>query len=240
VKIEKLTPEQEAKIAAERKRYCDLATSTSPADRKKAETAVRELADIAGVQINRVVWVNSPEEGRREHDAAWDSLWDSLGASLSASLSASLWDSLRDSLRASLWDSMGVSLSASLRDSLGASLRASLWASLRASLRDSLRDSLWDSLGASLGASLWDSLGASLWDSLWDTGWLAFYAIPRDIIGVEYAKDAQRKLDLWIATLESCFAMWIVPGTAILCERPATVEIVDGKLVGLTWRKPCR
>jgi hypothetical protein len=29
-----------------------------------------------------------------------------------------------------------------------------------------------------------------------------------------------------------------VPGTAILCERPATVEIVDGKLVGLTWRKP--
>jgi hypothetical protein len=213
VTIEKLTPEQEAKIAAERKRYCDLATSTAPADRKKAETAVRELADIAGVQINRVVWVNSPKEGRREHDAAWSSLMDSLR------------DSLGASLRASLWDSLSASLSASLRDAL------------RDSLRDALSASLWDSLWDSLRASLWDSLRASLWDSLWDTGWLAFYAIPRDILGVEYAKDAQRKLDLWIATLESCFAVWIVPGTAILCERPATVEIVDGKLVGLTWRK---
>jgi hypothetical protein len=47
---------------------------------------------------------------------------------------------------------------------------------------------------------------------------------------------AHRKLDLWIATLESCFAVWIVPGTVILCERPATVEIKGGRLVGLTWR----
>ena len=152
MKITKLTEQQDAQIAAERKRYFDLATSTTPADRQKAEAAVCELADLAGVKINRVVWVNNPENGKREHDAAWDSLW------------------------------------------------------------------------------------ASLWDSLRDTEWMSFYAVPHDILGVKYAEDAQRKLDLWVATLHSCFAVWIVPGTAILCERPATVEIRGGKLVGLTWR----
>ena len=160
-KISKLTDEQTAALAAHRKRYFDLATCTDPADRPKAEAAVRELAEIAGVKINRVVWVNSPEDGARTYEAE------------------------------------------------RASLRASLGASLRASLRDSRGD----------------------------TVWLSCYTYPRDCLGVVYAQEASRKLDLWITTLESCFAVWIVPGAAILCERPATVEIVDGRLVGLTWRK---
>lgn len=79
MKPKKLTTEQEAAVVAERKRYFDLATSTAPADRPKAEAAVRELADIAGVKINRVVWVNSPQEGKAAYDAAWASLRGSLG-----------------------------------------------------------------------------------------------------------------------------------------------------------------
>jgi hypothetical protein len=173
MKITELTDEQKVALVAHRKRYFDLATTTEPADRPKAEAAVRALAELAGVKVNRVVWVSNPHDGKRTYDKEWDSLGASLG------------------------------------------------------------DSLWASLRASLGASLWDSLGASLGD----TGWMAFYAAPRDLLGVVYAQDASHKLDLWIATLESCFALWLVPGVAILCERPATVEIVDDRLVGMTWRK---
>jgi hypothetical protein len=217
--ITELTTEQQAALVAHRQRFFEMATCTDLADRPRAEAAARALAEIAGAKVGTIAWVSSPDAGKAQYDRAW--------ASLGASLRASLGDSLRASLGASLGDSLGASLGDSLGDSLRASLRASLWASLG--------DSLWASLGDSLWASLWDSLGDSLWANLRDSSWIALYAFGRDL-GVVYDPAEAIKLDLWIATLESCFAIWIVPGTIILCERPATVEIVDGNLVGLTWK----
>ena len=200
--INKLTAEQEQALIEYRAAAFRAATSTEPADRPRAEATVRKLTRIAGVKVDGVVWVLTPQAGAAE----------------CASLRASLSDSLRASLSDSLW--------ASLSDSLWASLRASLRASLWASLSDSLSDSLW--------ASLWASLSDSLWASLWDSGWLAFYGYGARL--VEYAPEAAEKLRLHQEIAGACFAMWIMPGTVILCERPATVEIVNGKLVGLTWR----
>jgi hypothetical protein len=130
---------------------------------------------------------------------------------------------------------ISTSLRASLRASLRDSLEYSLWDSLDDSLDDSLEYSLRDSLRDSLEYPLWDLLDDSLDDSLRDTGWLAFYDFCRSL-GVVYDPAEAIKLDLWIDIMESCFAVWIVPGTIILLERPAAVEIVEGKLVGLTWR----
>jgi len=113
------------------------------------------------------------------------------------------------------------------------SLRASLWDSLG----DSLGDSLWDSLRDSLRASLRASLGASLWDSLGDSGWTAFYAAGRDVIGVEYDPKYAEILRLHEEIGASCFALWIVPGAVILCERPSKCDVVDGRLVNIEWEE---
>ena len=121
-------------------------------------------------------------------------------------------------------------------DRLRDSLSDSLWDSLRCSLRDSFRTSLCDSLWASLRASLRASLSDSLWDSLWDTGWLAYYSCAVDVLGVEIDDKNRELLDLHNEIAASCFAVWIVPGTAILCERPTEVEIIDGKLVNIYFR----
>ena len=202
--IEKLTPEQEQRLQQHRDEWFRIATSTELADRRSAEVAARELAELGGVKVQRVVWVTTPEAGAGECRASFDV---ALRASLRASLSDSLSDSLRVSLRVSLW--------------------ASLWASLSDSLRASLSDSLW--------ASLSDSLGDSLSNSLWDSPWVAWYLFGAEL-GVQYDADSYRKLELTAQLLRSCFACWIGLGVVVLCERPATVEIQDGKLVGLTWR----
>jgi len=178
--IEQLTPEQEQRLQQHRDEWFRLAASTEPAERPAAEAAARELAELGGVKVQRVVWVTTPEAGTAE------------------------W-------RASFTDAP----STLLRDSLWASLRTSLWASL------------WD--------SLWDSLCASPWASLRDSPWIAWYLFGAEI-GVQYNAEAHRKLDLTEQLLRSCFACWIGLGVVVLCERPATVEIQDGKLVGLTWR----
>jgi hypothetical protein len=86
------------------------------------------------------------------------------------------------------------------------------------------------------GASLSDSLRASLSDSLSDTGWLVYYTYAVDTIGIEVTDSMREKLRLYNEIAASCFAMWILPGTVILCDRPESVEIVNGKLIDLKWR----
>jgi len=245
--ISRLTDETQLKIREYRDRYFRQATCTDPADRSRAESAARRIAEISGVKISNIQWIDSPY--------AWESLRESLGESLRASLSDSLMDSLRASLSDSLWASLSDSLWASLRaslsdslmDSLRASLSDSLWASLWDSLGDSLRDSLWASLWASLSDSLSnslrDSLRASLRDSLgaslWDSGWLALYTYAVEQLGVEILDKNSENLKILKLHNElaaSCFALWIVPDTAILCERPESVELDNGRLVGVTWR----
>jgi hypothetical protein len=53
--IEKLTAEQTSKIAEYRERFFAQATSTEPADRKRAEKAARAIAEIGSVKVGRVM-----------------------------------------------------------------------------------------------------------------------------------------------------------------------------------------
>jgi hypothetical protein len=116
---------------------------------------------------------------------------------------------------------------------LGASLRASL----RASIMASLLSSLLSSLSASLRAFLGDSLRASLWASFWDTGWLAFYSFCVDELKIKIDESTREKLRLHNEIAASCFALWIVPGTIILCERPSRIEITDGNVVDIEFNR---
>ena len=51
MKLEKLTQEQQQKLAEFKADVFRQATSTEPADRERAEKAARRMADIAGVKI---------------------------------------------------------------------------------------------------------------------------------------------------------------------------------------------
>ena len=228
MKINTLTFEQQKKIIEYRDRYFQQAVSTEPADRQRAEKAALQLAEIEGVKVSGIEWENSPEN--------WDSLSDSLRDSLGDSFSDSLWNSLSDLLWNSLSDLLWESLSDSLSDSLCVS--ASLSDSLCVQLSVSLWDFLWDLLRASLSGSLSDSasLSDSSWDSLWDSGGTAYYSYVVDELGIEIGDEERELLKLYNEIAASCFAIWIVPGTVILCERPASVDIKKGKLVGITWR----
>ena len=150
---------------------------------------------------------------------------DRLSAETSARLMAKIGGVKINEFRWVLSPEEGKELYNSLSDSFWASLSDSLWASLR----DSLSDSLW--------ASLNDSLWASLRDSLRDSGWLAYYTYAVEVLGISIPDEHRNILRLHNEIAKSCFALWIVPGCAILCERPASVEIVDGNLIGIEWRK---
>ena len=126
-----------------------------------------------------------------------------------------------------------------LYDSLWGSLSDSLWSSLWGSLWGSLESSLWDSLRDSLESSLWDSLRDSLWGSMWnslcDSRWIAFYRFPEKIGLVKYPEKYSNMLKCYEKLLQSCFAIYAVPGHVILVENPSQVTIKEGKLINIQF-----
>jgi hypothetical protein len=251
-KIEKLTIEQEAQIQVYQDRYFAQATSTEPADRPRAETAARRLAEIAGVKTEEIIWARDPEKGKSTYqetlrsfgisledsfsislknsirNSISDSLWNSTKDSIRNSFSNSLWNSIKDSIR----NSFGDELWNSIRNSIGYPLNNSLWASTRESLGDSLWTSLRPSLKDLLGHLLWNAN----WNSIGDTGWLCYHTYAVEVLKVECNNEYQELLHISNEITASCFAVWIAPGKIILCERPATTEIANGKLIELTWK----
>ena len=173
IKLEKLTPEQEARLPEFRDFGLRIGLSTERTDRAAADAAIREHYRACGLAEPReICWFDSPYASVWDSVRAsvWASVWDSVrasvGASVRASVRASVWDSVGDSVWDSVWDSVrarvGASVRASVRDSVGDSVRASV----RASVRDSVGDSVWDSVWDSVRASVWDSVGDSVWDSV--------------------------------------------------------------------------
>lgn len=196
--IDRLTEEQERRIAEYRERYWQQATSTEPADRPRAQAAARAMAELEGIKIERCIWLENTEHG------------DVLSL-------------------------QRASLAAWTRNSLAATLECFVTVTVYETLRDSLETSLNDLLKTSQLSLLVESLRDSLVDSLWDTGWLAFYTYAAEVLGVEYLPEDAEKLRLHNELASSCFALWLVPGTAILCERPAAVTVAAGRLVGFEW-----
>lgn len=207
-----LTDEQKEKIAEYRKRYWEQAISTKPADQERAETAAKKLAKIAKVKTNNVVWVMSPNAGENVYNTT-RSVFSPAYVLIETSLRNIFWTSLKHLFE--------ISLEIPLRESL----------------EISFVDSLWTSLWVSLWTLLKDSLRTSLGTSFRDSSWLAYYSYVVDILNIEISNKNLKLLTLYNELAASCSAVWIAPERIVLCERPKTVKIEDGKLVGLTWRK---
>jgi hypothetical protein len=161
---EKLTPEQEDYARQFAQERIAAMLSTSAIDENLAEEHLRAAYKVAGLELPKVRWFDSPISFVR------------------ASVRASVGASVRDSVRASVGASVRASVGASVRDSVGASVRASVgasvWDSVWASVRDSVGASVRDSVGASVRDSVWASVRASVWDSVrayLDENWHSFY-----------------------------------------------------------------
>ena len=59
-KIEKLTPEQEARFPEFVRKWIDIGLSTQPADRERAERAIAGLYGLAKLRQPRVIWLPCP------------------------------------------------------------------------------------------------------------------------------------------------------------------------------------
>ena len=168
-KIESLTDDQRAKFPEYVKRWTEIGLSTEPADRPRAEAAIRLMYERGGLKPpRRIVWCGSPLSMALTRYILTQApkMKESVGASVRDSVGASVRASVRDSV----WDSVGASVGDSVRDSVRASVRASVWDSVR------------------------DSVGASVYGQHY-ANWLAFYRYFREVCGLK--AETEKLNGLW-------------------------------------------
>ena len=232
-RIDKLTPEQEESLPAWRDAWLQHGLSTEPADRPRAEAALRFMYREIGETEPFVLWLDSPASallavavfknakplgdqlGDQLRGQLGDQLWAQLGAQLRAQLGAQLGDQLGDQLGAQLGDQLWAQLGDQLRGQLGDQLRAQLgdqlWAHRRAHLPE-IYDATWWGYGDFIGSWSW---------------WVPFYVYPRDVLGLKYVTKEDARLNAWAELMQS--SGWWMPlkGMVIACERPSAITRDD-------------
>jgi hypothetical protein len=190
-RIETLTPEQIARFDEFRDRWIRIGLCTEPANRPRAEAAIRDMYRQGGREPPaKIVWCSSPLSlcltraivlnrsnlmqsiGASVLDRVGDRVGVRVWRSVKASVSASVWDSVEANVLDSIGDSVVDSVVANVLASVGDRVGDSVFASVGASLRSSV----WDSVSARVGASVWDSVVASVWDSVGDRASVSVWA----------------------------------------------------------------
>ena len=117
-KIHSLTEAQKARFPELIDKWTRIGLCTEPADRPRAEAAIRTMYKGSGLPLPKIVWCTSPLAMALVRTIVTDSV------------GASVWASVRDSVRASVGASVWASVGASVRASVRASVGASVWASV--------------------------------------------------------------------------------------------------------------
>jgi hypothetical protein len=104
-------------------------------------------------------------------------------------------------------------------------------------LGNPLDDSLFGSaIFEKLSEQTIEAIRKSWWDSFLSSGWTAHYTYAVEVLGVKCEENGLDFLNACSEISRSCFALWIDKGKIVLCERPLSVEVVDGKMIGIKWR----
>ena len=186
MKILSLTEKQKEQLSVYREKWIKIGLSTEPANREKAEIAIKEMYRLSGLKDpEKIVWCGSPlSQGLTRAIILNKKLIKDIGkqvsvwSSVADSVRDSVWSSVADSVRSSVGDSVEDSVRSSVEDSVRSSVEDSVWSSVWSSVADSVRSSVW----SSVGDSVWSSVRSSVGDSVGDSVWSSVRSLVRDSV----------------------------------------------------------
>ena len=204
IKVETLSQHQQERFTEFCDKWIAIGLSTEPAQREKAEAAIRLMYQRAKLPTpHKIVWCGSPLSQSLTRAIILDrNVGASVGASVRNAVKASVRDAVgdaaRDAVRASAEASVRASGGNAVRNvveassveasSVGASVRnavrASVGASVRASVRDVVEASVRNAVEASaVGASVRNAVGVSVGDVVEASVGDVVEASGRDVVG---------------------------------------------------------
>ena len=220
-RIDKLTPEQVARMPEWTKKWVDIGLSTEPADFDTATEAALKAYALCNLKKPMVILrMGSPYAATVGGALAWsilrsiDGVRAQVGAQVGAQIRAQVWDQVRDQVRAQVG--------------------AQVWAQVWAQVQDQVQDQVWAQVGAQVGVQVWDQVGdqslQAAKDGLNNDGasnlyWSAFAAwvsFFRDVCGWE--SEILKKFEISEALVKSCGWTWWHENVLAISDRPSMIN----------------
>jgi hypothetical protein len=249
MKIEKLTPEQEAMIPTARDEFLRVGLSTEPADFDAAEDAIKDAYAVAGLAAPKIfIRLASPHEGvigaailkgtkfgKEVGAQVGAQVWAQVGAQVGAQVLAQVRDQVRDQVWAQVGDQVlaqvraqvlaqvGDQVLAQVRDQVGAQVWAQVGAQVGAQVLAQVRDQVLAQVRDQVGAQVWDQVGDQVGVAFYsqhDADFLSFYSFFANAVGLDCAK----RFEPLTRVAKSCGWVWFFEGAAIMTDRPKTLR----------------
>ncbi|MBW4683151.1 MAG: hypothetical protein KME19_24160 [Microcoleus vaginatus WJT46-NPBG5] len=122
IKIEKLTPEQEALIPLYSEKWRKIAVATQPIDRQKASETIKEVYALMGLSEPEILFYDSPYEAlkilKKKHHQFCTNRWSSLSNQLKSQLLTQLESELLSQVESQLFTQLESQLLQPLKEKL--------------------------------------------------------------------------------------------------------------------------
>jgi len=215
--INKLTPEQEAKIPEYLNYWLSVGRRTETVDREKAKNAMDFL-------YTKILNINKPK-----HYIFLDSpMACQLFLNSTNQLGNQLWNQLRNQLRNQLWNQ--------LRNQLWNQLENQLWNQIENRLENQLWNQLENQLRNQLRNQLWDQLRNQKMQITLEskTNWAQYYYWYYSYILNELFPEKKKDYSLFLEYLEHSkhyHHIYLSPEIAVFSDFPKTISVnAEGKL----------
>ena len=232
MKIEKLTPEQEALIPVVRQEWLDkIFKCDQPLDRGLATKQIKWLYKLSKQEEPLIVFVSSPLAAqyavhytkefltilKKEPKAQNKNVWAQVGDQVRAQVRAQVGDQVRDQVGDQVWEQV--------RDQVGAQVRDQVWEQVGEQVRAQVWEQVRDQVGAQVGDQVWEQKlefeSFCSYGSVADFNWLSFIEFFRRAninVKLEAYDEFKSLIDSGI------YDMIQLQGLCVVCERPISIK----------------
>ena len=166
MKLEKLTPEQEALIPIFKDKWINQLFDLKGVNTPQLLNGIEWLYTFCKMEVPRVIVCKSILEAQLTihvlknitPDNVGDNVWDNVWANVGANVGANVWDNVRDNV----WANVGANVRANVGDNVWDNVGDNVWDNVWDNVGANVRDNVWDNVGANVRANVWANVGANV------------------------------------------------------------------------------
>ena len=203
-KIEKLTPEQEARFPEFVRKWIDIGLSTQPADRERAERAIAGLYGLAKLRQPRVIWLPCP-----------------ISAALSAvCYSALIKKRLVSEENKPVGSAVGGAVYSAVDSAVYSAVGGAVGSAVDSAVRGAVGGAVRGAVDSAVGSAVYSAGYSYFGGSLWNAGYSAWADYFNEACGVAIDRN-------FLEMTESCGFYWTLDDVVFASERPSEIHLDD-------------
>lgn len=201
-RIRTLTPEQKALFQRYVDKWTKIALSTEPADRQRAERAIRGLYALAKLKEPRVIWLPCP---------------------ISAAMSATIYANLRrlDQFQRNC-SALDNVVAGAVGGAVGEAVQETIRSAVGNAVARTVDSAVYNAVGSAIDRAVVTAAGGAATSyfggSVWSAGYSAWADYFNEVLGISIDRNY---LDL----TESCGFYWMLDDICFAGERPSTINL---------------